>query len=84
LININEKNGRQCTSDISNPIAEPVGPTFPAARKTSMPPPDPRSTTLSPYRFRVSALHSQEDNEELVRSHDHLLDVCGGYRITTT
>jgi len=49
-----------------------------------MPPPDPRSTTLSPYRFRTSALRSQEDNGELVRNHDHLLDVCGGYRITTT
>jgi hypothetical protein len=68
------------TSDISNPITEPLGPTLLADKKTSTPPPDPRSTTISPYKFGVRVVHTQGIRE---MGRHHLLDVCGGNRITT-
>ena len=42
-----EKN-QMHTEDISRPIACPLGPILDAARKISIPPPDPKSSTISP------------------------------------
>jgi hypothetical protein len=41
---------------MSTPITRPVGPTWRAAMKQSNPPPDPRSSTVSPSRSEAIAV----------------------------
>src|SRR5437016_2962245 len=47
---------------MSMPMALPVGPTFAAARNTSRPPPQPRSTTISPGRRLAVAVGLPQDS----------------------
>ena len=44
------------SSVMSSPNARPVGPTRFAERMTSMPPPEPRSSTVSPSRRSATAV----------------------------
>ncbi|CUM68525.1 uncharacterized protein PRCAT00006251001 [Priceomyces carsonii] len=46
---------------MSTPMALPCGPTFLDARNTSIPPPDPKSTTVSPsFKFASESGFPQE------------------------
>src|SRR5688500_12150229 len=47
---------------MSIPIARPVGPTFMAARNTSKPPPEPKSTIVSPALKFAVAVGLPHDN----------------------
>src|SRR5688572_2726245 len=47
---------------MSMPNARPVGPTLAAARKTSSPPPEPKSTTVSPCLKFAMAVGLPHDN----------------------
>jgi hypothetical protein len=53
---------------MSMPMALPAGPTFTAARKTSRPPPQPRSTTTSPGRRLAVAVGLPHDRPMLASS----------------
>src|SRR5688572_26574828 len=50
---------------MSMPMARPVGPTFAAARNTSKPPPEPKSTTVSPSRKFARAVGLPHDKPML-------------------
>ena len=51
------------SSVMSRPIARPVGPTRFADRSTSMPPPDPRSSTRSPSWSSATAIGLPQPSE---------------------
>ena len=50
---------------MSRPMTRPVGPTFWAARKQSMPPPEPRSRTTSPGLRPAMAVGLPQPSEAL-------------------
>jgi hypothetical protein len=54
------------SSVMSSPYATPVGPTRLADRITSMPPPEPRSSTVSPARSSATAVGLPHPSEASV------------------
>ena len=53
---------------LAMPMAVPVGPTWRDARNTSRPPPEPRSTTVSPSRREAMAVGLPQDSPMLASS----------------
>ncbi len=56
------------SSVMSSPYAFPVGPTRRAESRTSMPPPEPRSNTLSPSRSSATAVGLPQPREAATAS----------------
>src|SRR5579875_2249724 len=65
---------------MSRPWAFPVGPTRFADKRTSMPPPDPRSRTISPGRSSASAVGLPQPKDALNASSGIPWTSAGSYR----